>query len=379
MKRIVAGLITTVFIAFGAQAQSKKKTNAALKGQLEQIRVQYDSIGFLCQRRYTDLKFQRNELTYELFDHFEIIHGRCERELSSTERIMRTLVELGEKPVDSIAVCRVYLHREKSEVNFLKHTYKDVLLKAPSISYVPYTLNLEGKKLEVQNALLTKQLEDFRKVNEQNSTTYALMGKWQDTLNLIKPKIDAINIRVSEYSERLVPYMETMQNKYRELKDKYRRGNPNDFSEAYHKEFGTINVIKDREVKDEVASGGFFAPPGDDEPEALAEDILGNPETQAEFVGGLQALKQYLSNNLRYPQTAIDRGVSGKCHLKFVVSTTGNISNVTVVKGVPNCPECDSEAMRVVMGMPNWIPARLNGEPVNSWFNLPISFKMTEQ
>lgn len=102
-------------------------------------------------------------------------------------------------------------------------------------------------------------------------------------------------------------------------------------------------------------------------------DIVDEP---AEPPGGMAALKRYLAENIKYPQTAVEMGLEGKCYLQFVVSENGYISNVKVKKGVTDCPECDQEAMRVVKNMPKWTPGKLNGRAVNSTFSLPVSFKL---
>jgi protein TonB len=96
----------------------------------------------------------------------------------------------------------------------------------------------------------------------------------------------------------------------------------------------------------------------------------------AEFPGGRAALQKYLDNNLQYPTTAKEMGIQGKAYLKFVVSDKGEISNVQILKGVSDCPECDKEAIRVVKGMPKWIPGKNNGKAVASWFNLPVKFEL---
>ena len=96
----------------------------------------------------------------------------------------------------------------------------------------------------------------------------------------------------------------------------------------------------------------------------------------AEVPGGINAMRKFLGENLDYPQVAKELGLEGKCQLKFVVSAKGNISNVEVMRGVPDCPECDKEAVRVVKMMPAWKPGKIKGEAVNSTFNLPVSFKL---
>jgi TonB family protein len=99
-------------------------------------------------------------------------------------------------------------------------------------------------------------------------------------------------------------------------------------------------------------------------------------DQHAEFPGGIEVLKAYVDTNLNIPEIAIQNGIQGKCYLQFIVSAKGNISNVKVIRGIPNCPECDQEAIRVVKAMPIWVPGKINGKPVNSRFYLPVSFKL---
>ncbi len=113
------------------------------------------------------------------------------------------------------------------------------------------------------------------------------------------------------------------------------------------------------------------------EPEKIVEPekptVYTYVDEPAAFKGNL---KQYLADNIKYPQTAVELGIEGKCYLQFIVSASGNISNVEVKRGVPDCPECDKEAVRVVKNMPDWTPGKNGGKAVHSTFNLPVSFKL---
>lgn len=118
---------------------------------------------------------------------------------------------------------------------------------------------------------------------------------------------------------------------------------------------------------------------GEDEPTETPIDdnkLEKYVDEPARFPGGMEKLPPYLRDNLHYPEIAIQLGLEGKCYLKFVVSKVGDISDVTVVRGVEDCPECDKEAVRVVRSMPLWTPGKINGRPVKSEFNLPITFKL---
>jgi TonB family protein len=98
------------------------------------------------------------------------------------------------------------------------------------------------------------------------------------------------------------------------------------------------------------------------------------PEEEAKYPGGKEAMDQFLVNNLDYPKSALDEGISGTVYLKFKVLESGKIENVEIKKGIPDCEDCNLEAKRMVEKMPNWIPAKSNGKNVSSNFTLPILF-----
>ncbi len=96
-------------------------------------------------------------------------------------------------------------------------------------------------------------------------------------------------------------------------------------------------------------------------------------DEEATFKGGVT---EYVVRKLVYPQIAIEQNAQGKCYLKFVVNTDGSVSNVSVERGVPDCPECDAEAVRVIRSMTGWKPAKHNGRVVRSWMTIPINFTL---
>jgi protein TonB len=108
--------------------------------------------------------------------------------------------------------------------------------------------------------------------------------------------------------------------------------------------------------------------------EAAAPEIFTVVEEMPEFPGGAMEMMKYIQKNIQYPAMAREAGISGKCFLKFVVSGDGAISDVTILKGVAGCGDCDKEAMRVVKSMPKWKAGKQNGRSVSVFFNLPINF-----
>ena len=100
-------------------------------------------------------------------------------------------------------------------------------------------------------------------------------------------------------------------------------------------------------------------------------DIVDEP---AEFLGGDTALMQWLSTNLKYPAEAQDSGTQGLVSVRFVIERDGAIGNVEVISSVD--PFLEKEAVRVVKSMPKWIPGKIDGNPVRSYFSLPITFRL---
>lgn len=108
--------------------------------------------------------------------------------------------------------------------------------------------------------------------------------------------------------------------------------------------------------------------------DSLKEEIYFIVEEMPEYPGGIKAFSEYFKSNLKYPNSANEKGIQGTSFFKFVITKDGNIDNVTVLKGMPNCPECDEEAIRVIKSLPKFKPGKQNGKPVNVWWNLPIRY-----
>lgn len=96
-------------------------------------------------------------------------------------------------------------------------------------------------------------------------------------------------------------------------------------------------------------------------------------EKPAEYTGGNEAMMNYIINNLEYPKNEDGEEVEGKVFVKFTVSKTGDVENVTVIKGIH--PVFDEAAKKVVASFPKWSPATKDGSPVSSELTLPIMFQ----
>lgn len=108
-------------------------------------------------------------------------------------------------------------------------------------------------------------------------------------------------------------------------------------------------------------------------------DNTGHPEkvdVPAEFPGGINNARQFLANNIQYPDEAVENGVNGTVQVKFTVELDGSISNIQIVRKLGY--GCDEEVVRVLKRMPKWSPAKLNGKNVRSYYTMPVSFRTQE-
>jgi len=85
-------------------------------------------------------------------------------------------------------------------------------------------------------------------------------------------------------------------------------------------------------------------------------------------------MNAFVEQNLKCPEEAVKNAVSGRVYLKFVVTETGNIENIEVLKNIAGCKTCDAEAIRVVQRMPVWKPGKMSGKKVRCYFNLQVRF-----
>lgn len=111
-----------------------------------------------------------------------------------------------------------------------------------------------------------------------------------------------------------------------------------------------------------------------DEQVDLKETIFAEVENPPQFPGGEEARMKYLIENLKYPEAARKAGIQGTVFVSFVVRRDGKITDPKIVRGVNG--EIDSEVLRIVGQMPDWIPGSQRGEKVNVAFTMPVRFAL---
>ncbi|MBK5285957.1 MAG: energy transducer TonB [Bacteroidia bacterium] len=95
-------------------------------------------------------------------------------------------------------------------------------------------------------------------------------------------------------------------------------------------------------------------------------------DVMPQFPGGEKSMLEHLIKNIHYPVTARDKKVQGRVYVQFIIDRDGKVSRAKVIRGIGG--GCDEEALRVVKGMPKWIPGKVNESPVQVQFVLPLYF-----
>lgn len=89
-------------------------------------------------------------------------------------------------------------------------------------------------------------------------------------------------------------------------------------------------------------------------------------------------LMAFIGRTLDYPTYAIENGIQGKVTAKFVVDTTGFISDISIIQSLNKL--CDAAAMEAINKMnlidKRWEPGIQGGKKVKVQFTMPIVFKL---
>lgn len=106
--------------------------------------------------------------------------------------------------------------------------------------------------------------------------------------------------------------------------------------------------------------------------ESIATDTLKKDSISAQFPGGMDLFYNYLKTSIKYPVISRLHGVQGKVMLKFIVDSSGQVSNVKVKKGLDRYT--NREAVRIMRLSPKWIPGTIKGTKVSCVYYIPVSF-----
>ena len=133
---------------------------------------------------------------------------------------------------------------------------------------------------------------------------------------------------------------------------------------------GVDDIIQAKEHKEVVV----VEEKKEEKPKEDDNKVFESVEQPPVFPGGDAALLKWIGSHINYPPVAQENGIQGKVTVQFVVTKTGSVGQVKVVRGKD--PDLDKEAVRVVKSLPKFTLGKMNGHAVNVWYTVPITFKL---
>ena len=104
------------------------------------------------------------------------------------------------------------------------------------------------------------------------------------------------------------------------------------------------------------------------------EQVYDIVEQMPEYPGGIPAMMEFIKDNIKYPESLKESAIQGRVVVQFVISETGEIGDVKVVRSID--PALDAEAVRVVKSMPRWKPGVQDGKTVSVKYTMPVMFRL---
>lgn len=111
------------------------------------------------------------------------------------------------------------------------------------------------------------------------------------------------------------------------------------------------------------------------EPEVDQSKTYHSVDVAPKFPGGDTAMMRWISEHLRYPAMAQENNIQGRVVVQFVVTKTGKVGDVKIIRS--RDPDLDREAVRVVRTLPDFTPGTIKGVPVDAWYTLPLTFRLS--
>lgn len=95
------------------------------------------------------------------------------------------------------------------------------------------------------------------------------------------------------------------------------------------------------------------------------------------YPGGREAMKAFISKNLRYPKEALAAKVEGTVSIKYTIDHKGNVTEARVVSGLGH--GCDEEAMRLARLLKFQVPKTPKKRKVLFHKDLHVHFRLPKQ
>ena len=353
--------------------QSAKRLNKQLQADLLVEEQKQDSAysNFIRERRM--LEQNRKRLEDRMKEVFYYEDWKLREKGRVIERYLKTLEELQVNTKDLFPNGFQSTDSFPDYKTFVK-SYDAPLRRFVTFEFTSNDMRMsKEQKTAEQNEILKKLIQKYRESEEKNIGKFQELKRFTGKLTELEPQLDSL---LGAYESRMNEMQEKenlLSKKYKEARENFRLKGPKGFPAAYGQYFWDVHPLPEDKwlagVENNVDPGVSIGEiVSDSSPNWVVDE-------QAYYPDGIPAMKNYIRKNLAYPLSAKENGIIDRITMRFVVSETGEISDVTVVDGIPDCPDCEEEAVRFVKSMPRWFPAQKTGWYVKSYCNLPLWFE----
>ncbi|HAN19897.1 MAG: hypothetical protein A2X13_11240 [Bacteroidetes bacterium GWC2_33_15] len=119
----------------------------------------------------------------------------------------------------------------------------------------------------------------------------------------------------------------------------------------------------------------YTIPPFEPPVEKFIDSTYIKVEIYPKFMGkGDKAFREWIMSQIRFPDDAVENGLSGKVQVQFIVGIDGKLYDIKIVRGVH--PAIDKEVLRVISNSPEWEPAVQSGRYVKAMYGIIIHFQL---
>ncbi len=114
------------------------------------------------------------------------------------------------------------------------------------------------------------------------------------------------------------------------------------------------------------------------EVDTLFNNVISENNTEnyirAQYGDNEHAFLKYLVSNLKYPNEAIESGIKGTVYLKIIIKADGSVKMFSIISSAH--PFLDYESWELIENMPKWNPAKKDGKPIDSYYNIPVKYSL---
>lgn len=133
--------------------------------------------------------------------------------------------------------------------------------------------------------------------------------------------------------------------------------------------------------KSPIPIGSGYTPVVGDITEDDEDDVFEVVQNMPEFPGGgLPKLMEFIQQNIRYPQSALQSKLEGRVIVQVVIDKDGSVIHPKILRSINPVLSIDNafceEALRIVSIMPKWKPGSQHEIPVKVKFTFPVRFTL---